>query len=397
MSASKAGVTAPTTTPTKVAPPSRLLRSRASRWIATILIVALLAIFFSVANDDWFTIVNYTLIAAIAALSLNVLSGYTGQISLGIAFFMAIGAYTAAFFGGDVPQSSLDPLGLALPFIIWLPAAGIVAALVGALIGPTALRLKGFYLGIVTLALIFIGQYLFLNARGITGGPQGRTFPVPALGSNTFDQQNSYFGVALTSGQQYFLLNVIVLALAAFFVYNVMRSRAGRAFQAVRDNETGAKIMGVNLFEAKMGAFMFSSFLAGIAGALYASYSRYIAPDYWDLTLSIQFVAAIIIGGIASVWGSILGAAFVFGLPLVIDQLNLLPVASGAGGISSGDLNALIYGLLIVAFLLFEPGGLIGLVRRGQMLTRRFNTRKDEGGETAEITDLPSDQAKQEM
>ena len=394
MSASKASLTAPTSTSTKAAPPpSRLLRSRASRWIATVLIVALLAIFFSVANDEWFTIVNYTVIAAIAALALNVLSGYTGQISLGIAFFMAIGAYAAAFFGGDMPQSPLDPLGLALPFIIWLPAAGIVAALVGALIGPSALRLKGFYLGIVSLSLIFIGQYIFLNMRGITGGPQGRTFPVPALGSATFDQQNSYFGLALTSGQQYFLLNVIVLALAAFFVYNVMRSRAGRAFQAVRDNETGAKIMGVNLFEAKMGAFILSSFLAGIAGALYASYSRYIAPDYWDLTLSIQFVAAIIIGGVASVWGSILGAAFVFGLPLVIDQLNWLPVASGAGGISSADLNALIYGLLIVAFLLFEPGGLIGLVRRGQMLTRRFNAHKDEGGETAEITDLPADQA----
>jgi hypothetical protein len=106
MSASKAGVTAPTSPPAKVAPPSRLLRGRASRWIATILIVALLVIFFSVANDDWFTIVNYTVIAAIAALSLNVLSGYTGQISLGIAFFMAIGAYAAAFFGGDMPQSS---------------------------------------------------------------------------------------------------------------------------------------------------------------------------------------------------------------------------------------------------------------------------------------------------
>jgi branched-chain amino acid transport system permease protein len=391
MSASKTSVTAPTSSPARVAPPSRLLRSRASRWIAAILIVALLAIFFSVASDEWFTIVNDTLIAALAALSLNVLSGYTGQISLGIAFFMAIGAYAAAFFGGDMPQSPLDPLGLALPFIIWLPAAGIVAAAVGALIGPTALRLKGFYLGIVTLSLIFIGQYLFLNLRGITGGPQGRTFPVPALGSATFDQQNSYFGLALTSGQQYFLLNIIVLALAAFFVYNVMRSRAGRAFQAVRDNETGAKIMGVNLFEAKMGAFIFSSFLAGIAGALFASYNRYVAPDYWDLTLSIQFVAAIIIGGVASVWGSILGAAFVFGLPLVIDQLNWLPVASGAGGISSGDLNALIYGLLIVAFLLFEPGGLIGLVRRVQMLTRKLNAHKDEGGETAEITDLPAD------
>ena len=375
-------------TATRALPPRRI-----SRWIAPVVIVALIVIFFSLANDDWFSIVNYTLIAAIASLGLNVLSGYTGQVSLGIAFFMAIGAYTAAYLGGDMPSSPLDPLGLALPFIIWLPAAGIVAALIGALIGPTALRLRGFYLGIVSLSLIFIGQYLFFNVRSITGGPQGRTFPVPAIGSATFDQQNSYFGLALTSGQQYFLLILVVLVLAAFFVHNVMRSRAGRAFQAVRDNETGATIMGVNLFEAKMGAFILSSFLAGIAGALFASYSRYIIPDYWSLILSIQFVAAIIIGGVASVWGSILGAAFVFGLPLVIDHFSLLPTSGGTGIITSGDLNALLYGLLIVAFLLFEPGGVIGLARRAQALTRRFNSHSDEGGEPAELTDLPSDGA----
>ncbi|HLH62817.1 MAG TPA: branched-chain amino acid ABC transporter permease [Ktedonobacteraceae bacterium] len=369
---------------------SRLLGGKVSRWIGTILLVVAIVIFFSVANDDWFSIANYTLIAAIAAISLNVLSGYTGQISLGIAFFMAIGAYTSAWLGGNIPTSSFDPLGLGLPFIIWLPAAGVVAALAGALIGPTALRLKGFYLGIVSLALIFIGQYLFFNVRSITGGPQGRTFPVPAIGDAVFSQQNSYFGLALTSGQQYFLLILIVLVLVAFFVYNVARTRAGRAFQAVRDNEIGASIMGVNLFEAKMGSFILSSFIAGIAGALFASYSQYIIPDYWSLALSIQFIAAIIIGGVASVWGSILGAAFVFGLPLVIDHFNLLPVASGSGMISGGDLNALLYGLLIIIFLLFEPGGVIGLVRRIQALNRRFNAGKDEGGEPAEITDLPA-------
>ncbi len=381
----------PSTPASTAAPSPRFLGGKASRWIAVFLLVAVTLIFFSLANDDWFTIVNYTLIAAIAAIGLNVLSGYTGQVSLGIAFFMAIGAYTAAYLGGNMPSSPLDPLGLGLPFIIWLPAAGIVAALAGALIGPTALRLKGFYLGIVSLSLIFIGQYIFLNAPGITGGPQGRSFPIPAIGDATFDQQNSFFGLALTTGQQYFLLILIVLVLAALFVYNVMRSRAGRAFRAVRDNETGATIMGVNLFEAKMGAFILSSFLAGIAGALFASYSRYIIPNYWSLTLSIQFIAAIIIGGIASIWGSILGAAFVFGLPLVIDHFSLLPVASGSGIISSGDLNALLYGLLIVVFLLFEPGGVIGLVRQGQALTRKFNAHRDEGGDPAEINDLPSE------
>ncbi len=371
------------------AQPPRLLGSL-SRWIALCLAVVVVIIFFSVATDDWLTIVNFTLIAAIASLGLNVLSGYTGQVSLGIAFFMSIGAYTAAVLGGIPPTTPLDPFGLGLSFLIWLPAAGIVAALVGALIGPTALRLKGFYLGIVTLSLVFIGNYIFMNARAVSGGPQGRTFPVPAIGDFSFDQQNTIFGITLTSGQQFFLLILPILGLSALFVGNVMRSRAGRAFKAVRDNEVGATIMGVNLFEAKMGAFILSSFLAGIAGALFASFSRYVIPNYWSLTLSIEFVAAIIVGGIASVWGSILGAAFVFGLPLVIDQFSLLPVGSSSGGLSSGDLNALIYGVLIIVFLLFEPGGVIGMVRRGQELVRKLNSHGGEGGEPAEITDLPS-------
>ncbi len=362
-----------------------------SRWLLAGIIALATVLFFAIAGDDWFTIVNNTLIAAIAALALNVLSGYTGQISLGISFFMAIGAYTAAILGGDRPTGPLDPQGLALPFIVWLPAAGIVAALVGALIGPTALRLKGFYLGIVTLALVFIGQYLFMNLHGLTGGSPGRTFPTPAIGNSTFDQQNNLLGIALTSGQQYFLLILPVLLLTCVFVGNVMRSRAGRAFRAVRDNEIGAAIMGVNLFESKMGAFILSSFLAGIAGALFASYTRYITPNYWGLTLSIQFVAAIIIGGIASIWGSILGAAFVFGLPQVIDHFSLLPPPSGPGGLSSGDLNAIIYGILIIAFLLFEPGGLIGLARRGIGRLRRPVSTKEEGGDPAEITDLSPD------
>ena len=169
------------------ADPPRLLGTAARRVVFIISLIAII-VFFLVAGEDWLTIINYTLIAAIAALALNVLSGYTGQVSLGLSFFMAIGAYTAAVLGGTPPTSSLDPIGLNLSFFIWLPAAGIAAALVGALVGPTALRVKGFYLGIVTLALVFIGQYIFLNARGLTGGPQGRTFPVPIFGTFSFDQ-----------------------------------------------------------------------------------------------------------------------------------------------------------------------------------------------------------------
>lgn len=371
------------------ADPPRLLGTAARRAVFVIGLIAIV-VFFLVAGEDWLTIVNYTLIAAIAALGLNVLSGYTGQVSLGLAFFMAIGAYTAGVLGGTPPTSPLDPIGLNLSFFIWLPAAGIAAALAGALVGPTALRVKGFYLGIVTLALVFIGQYIFSNARGLTGGPQGRTFPVPVFGTFSFDQQNMLFGFILTPGQQYFLLLLVILGLAALFVGNVMRSRAGRAFQAVRDNETGAAIMGINLFEAKMGAFILSSFLAGIAGALFASYTRYVVPYSWDLALSIQFVAAIIVGGVASIWGSILGAAFVFALPRIIEQFSLLPSSSASTGVSSGDVNALIYGLLIIIFLLFEPGGVIALVRRSKLLTRTSRTPEEEGGDVVETVNLPA-------
>lgn len=358
------------------------------RWIALVVGLIVLLAFFFTASDRWMIVVNYALIAALAALALNVLSGYAGQISLGIAFFMAIGAYTAAFLGGDPPSSATAPLGLGLSFVIWLPAAGIVAALIGALVGPTALRLKGFYLGIVSLGLVFIGLHLFKNVRAFTaisGGPKGRDFPAPAIGDFSLGQQNDIaLGFALTPHQEYFLLLVPVLAVCGLFVANVMRSRAGRAMQAVRDNETAAAIMGVNIFQAKMGAFILSAFLAGVAGALYASYARYVLPDYWDLVLSIQFVAAIIIGGVASVWGSILGAAFVFALPQVIDALSLLPQSSSSQGLHSGDLSAIIYSVLIILFLLFQPNGIVGLLRRGRFEPRLPFRRK--GGESASTT-----------
>lgn len=381
-------------TPTIAEPPPRLLRAASRRFVMALGLL-LLALFFLIASDQWLSIANYTMLAAIAALSLNVLSGYTGQVSLGIAFFMAIGAYTAVWLGGDpkttvfISAQRVPALGMGLSFLIWLPGAGIVAAAAGALIGPSALRLKGFYLGIVSLALIFIGQHIFINTARLTGGPAGRSFPSPAFGSFDFSQQNDIFGVAVTSNQQYFLLILFVLIISAIFVSNVMRSRAGRAFQAVRDNETGAAIIGVNLFQAKMGAFILSSFLAGIAGALFAAFNSYIRPDYWSLLLSIQYVAAIIIGGVASVWGSILGAAFVFALPQIIDllsQQNQTSTSTGLFGIASGDLNAVIYGLLIIVFLLFEPGGIIGLIRRGQLLARRFNNRTRKGGEPAKAS-----------
>jgi len=153
----------------------------------------------------------------------------------------------------------------------------------------------------------------------------------------------------------------------------------------VRDNETAAAIMGINLFEAKIGAFVLSSFLAGTAGALDASLSGIATPGTWSLLLSIQFIAAILIGGVASVWGSILGAAFVFAIPTALNTFSLLPQNASSTGISSGDLSAIFYGLLIIVFLLFEPAGIIGLARRIRTANQRIETRR-KGGETTTAT-----------
>jgi branched-chain amino acid transport system permease protein len=381
-------------TPTSAASSGWLSVAR-NRFLLIAGALVVIAIFF-LGGESWLSILNIALIAAITTLGLNVLSGYAGQVSLGISFFMAVGAYTAALLGGGPPTFPGDPTGFGLSFLIWLPAAGIVAALIGAVVGPTALRLRGFYLGIVTIALVFIGQYLFNNLRPITGGPQGRSVPAPAIGSYSFAVPDPILGLQVTTNQLYFLLDVVLLALATLFVANVARSRVGRAWQAVRDNEVAASIMGVNLLTAKMGAFVLSSFLAGIAGALWASYPGYTEPSQWNLILSIQFVAALLIGGAGSVWGSILGAAFVFALPTALETFSLLPQSASSGGISSGDLSAIFYGLLIIAFLLFEPAGFIGLIRRAQRLARRFEESR-KGGEGAQTPEVSDTQAQLEV
>jgi branched-chain amino acid transport system permease protein len=379
------------TSPPATASSPAWLRSTSNRVLLGVGVL-LVAVAFLFGSDSWLTILNVALIAALGTLGLNVLSGYTGQVSLGIAFFMGIGAYTAAVLGSSPSSLPGGPTGFNLPFVIWLPAAGIVSAVIGALIGPTALRLRGFYLGIVTLSLVFIGQYLFSNLRPFTGGPQGRSVPAPGFGSFSFATPSPIFGAQLTSNQLYFALLVVVLGLAGLFVANVARTRGGRAWQAVRDNEVAASIMGVNLLTAKMGAFVLSSFLAGIAGALLASYNGYTTFDQWNLLLSIQFIAALLIGGAASVWGSILGAAFVFALPQAIDTFSLFPQGATSSGLSSANVTAILYGLLIIVFLIFEPAGLIGVIRRAQVLLRRFE-QTDEGGARGSSSGEPDGQS----
>jgi branched-chain amino acid transport system permease protein len=311
------------------------------------------------------TTATFVLIAAIGALGLNVLTGYTGQVSLGHAFFLAVGAYTAAVLGGN------DHLSAA----IWLPAAGVIAALCGALVGPTALRLHGLYLAIVTLGLVYIGQHLWFNVAAISGGPGGRTFPAVTFGSFDFSsgQQLTLGGLVIDHNGLYYYLALLILGAAMLYVWNLSRSRPGRAMQAVREREIAAAVMGVNLARTKVSAFVISSFLAGVSGALYASYLSFVTPGQWNVLLSVQYVAAIIVGGIGTVWGPVLGAIVIFALPSVLQ--SLVP-QSGSGGLPLDDITSIGFGVLIIAFFVLEPRGIVGLGKRAAALWSRARVHR---------------------
>jgi len=328
-------------------------------WLAVLVLLAATAPF--ILSDFWLSVLNFTAIAAIAAIGLNLLTGFTGQVSLGHAFFVGLGAYTAGYLGGD----------RGLPFLVWLPAAGLLGALVGLAIGPFALRLKGLYLAIVTIGLVFLGEHLFLNLRSITGGPQGRSIPSPEIGGLDFGKLGG-----LSRDQSFFFLAIPVLALATLFAKNVVRSRPGRAFQAIRDREVAAAVIGVNLARYKVSAFALSSFYAAAAGALYGSYLRYVTPEQFGLLFSIQFVAMIIVGGVGTIFGSILGALFIVLIPRLVEQFSdsipFLSKTSSGGGLDVFTFNQLIFGVLIVVFLVAEPLGLAGIWQRIKVYFRAW-------------------------
>jgi branched-chain amino acid transport system permease protein len=350
-------------------------RRRCGAKAAATVAVAIVALVLPFAMDAFqLTTATFVVIAAIGALGLGVLTGYAGQISLGHSFFLAIGAYTAAVLGGN------DHLTAA----IWLPAAGLVAALCGALVGPTALRLRGLYLAIVTIGLVFIGQHIWFNVSAISGGPGGRSFPAVTFGSFDFSvgQQLKVGGLVIDHNGLYYYLALLILALAMLYVWNLTRSRPGRAMQAVREREIAASVMGVNLARTKVSAFAISSFLAGISGALYASYLSFVTPDTWSLLLSVQFVAAIIVGGIGTVWGPVLGSIVIFALPPVLQ--SLVP-QTASGGLRIDDITSILYGVLIIVFFVFEPGGVVGLARRLLRLREGGEAmRKRDGGEPSQ-------------
>jgi len=283
------------------------------------------------------SVLNLINIAVIGSVSLNLLTGCCGQISLGHGAFLGVGAYAAA---------RLSIIGA--PFVFSLFGGGLVAAMVGMVFGIPSLRLKGIYLAIATLAAQLILEYVFLHWTAITGGSNGIPVPSP-----------EFFGYRFDTDASMFYLTLAVAVIVVLAVTNIMRSRQGRAFVSIRDYYLSAEIVGVNLFAYKLQAFGVSSFFAGVAGGLWAHYTMYITPEQFNIGLSISYLAMIIIGGLGSVLGSVFGAVFIVLLPEV-----LTAVASHLSEVFPDISNYFlamkegIFGLVLMLFLIFEPEGL---------------------------------------
>ena len=279
--------------------------------------------------------------SAIAALGLNILVGFTGQISIGHAAFFGFGAFASAL---------LVEHHVPVPLAIW--GAGVMTAVVGLVFGAPAARLKGLYLAIATLAAQFILEDFVARARWFSGGVAGRvTEPYEVFGLR-FDREETYFYIVLA--------HVVVMFIAAA---NLMRTRDGRALVAVRDHYLSAEMMGINLAYYRTLSFGIASFYAGVAGALYAHYLLFVSVEAFNILYSIQFLAMIIIGGLGSVMGSMMGAAFMVLLPEVV-QAGADLLAGGAIdralklGASISFLREMAIGAAIILFLIFEPDGL---------------------------------------
>jgi len=319
-----------------------IFETRRARRLLAVFIVAVFAVPF-VATSYWLDVANRAAIAVIAATGLNILTGFTGQISLGNAAFLAVGAYTTAFLANH-----------GVPFIVAGPASGAVAALAGMVFGIPSLRLKGLYLAMATLAAHFIVEFTISHWEQVTGGVAGISIPSPEL-----------FGYAFTDDRRLFFLTVPTCVALLYFARNLFRTRVGKAFIAIRDQDISAEVMGVQVFRYKLLSFAVSSFYIGVAGSLLAYQARIITPENFPLSVAIDFLGMIIIGGLGSVLGSILGAIFLTLLPEVLR----LATSALAGSFPQlvqlfSPLKVGVFGLTIVLFLVFEPDGLADLWRR---------------------------------
>jgi len=285
-------------------------------------------------------VINMIGITAIAAIGLNILVGFTGQISLGHGAFFGVGAYAAAILATS----------LHFPFWLALPCAGFATALVGMLFGIPSVRLKGLYLTIATLAGQFIIEYVLIHWESLTQGTMGIVLPSARL-----------FGLELSGDRAFFYIIFVSLVFMTYCAANLLRTRYGRAFIAIRDNDRAAEGMGIPIFRYKLLSFGISSFYAGFAGAVWAYYMISITAEPFNLGMSVEYLAMVIIGGMGNIAGSVFGAAFITVLNETLRWLtDILMNTHLLQGIelTIAPLRELVFGSAIVLFILFEPRGL---------------------------------------
>lgn len=324
------------------------------KWVLCLILILFVTTIPVFAGNYLLYSLNLTGIYIIVALGLNLLTGYTGQISLGHAGFFAVGAYCSAALTTH----------LLLPFWLALPLSGLLAGGLGVIVGLPALRLKGLYLAIATMAFAFIIEESILQLEFITNGSNGISLPKPYIGSFKFTTYGHFY---------YITFSLVIVSIIA--MKNIFRSGLGRGLVAIRDNEEAAECSGVHLAKYKTAAFAISAIYTGIAGSLFGHFMGFIAPDNFTLLESISFIVMILIGGLGTIIGSIFGAIFITFLPEFIrvtkDYLPaFIQVQKG--------LQSLVYGLILILFIIFEPNGLYGRWLKIKIYWEIFPCKKKE-------------------
>ena len=305
-------------------------------WLIAFLFACTLFPFF--ASKYMISIMIEVGIAIIACHGLNLLTGFTGQISLGHAAFLGVGAYACSIFIGKT----------GMPFIFALPMAGVVAALVGMIFGIPSLRLKGLYLAMATIAAQFIIEFTIRRWESLTGGVEGMFVEPGKLGPFHFDDHIHL----------YFLTFILAVA-ATLMTKNIVRARSGRAFVAIRDRYLAAEVIGVNLFKYRLMSFAVASFFAGIAGALMAQYLEVITHESFTIHQSIDYLAMCIVGGLGHILGGIFGVAFWFILERILEVTTTTLNSNFPDHVTwFVSIREIVFGFVIVFFLIFEPDGL---------------------------------------
>jgi branched-chain amino acid transport system permease protein len=318
-----------------------------SQWgmlLAFLIFLFTCPLFFS---DRILTIMTIIGITIISVHGLNILNGYCGQISIGHAGFMAVGAYTSGILTAK----------LGWPFWVALPCAALAAGVAGLIFGLPSLKIKGFYLIMATIAAQFIIVWLILQLQSITGGADGLSVPRPKIGSFVFKSKSSYF-----------YLVMVIACVATFLAQNIVRTRAGRAFVAIRDNDLAAEVMGINLWTYKLMAFFIGCVYAGVAGSLLVHYIAFACLDQFPFMNSVWYLGMLIVGGEGSIAGAIFGAV---SLKLLDELVTIVgPILSAVvAAQAAASLSLIMRGLVIIIFLVFEPRG---LAHRWEMIKAYF-------------------------